>query len=170
MSRSQNLVEFQQELARRLSDAPARAAVDALLAIGLGGQPWLIRLTDIAEVLSCPPIETVPWTKPWFRGATNFRGQVYSVVDLAAFVGAQAVVDPQAARLLLLNRAVARGCALLVAQVLGMRNPAAFRPTGRANDGRAWVKSEWCDQESITWHELDLRALTAHPEFLDVSR
>jgi twitching motility protein PilI len=170
MSRRQNLVEFQHELARRLNDAPARAAVDALLAISLGGQPWLIKLTDIAEVLSCPPIETVPWTQAWFRGATNFRGQVYSVVDLAAFVGAPAVVDLQAARLLLLNRSVARGCALLVGQVLGMRNPAAFRLADTSSDGRSWVKSEWCDDESITWHELDLRALTAHPEFLDVSR
>lgn len=170
MSRRQNLVEFQQELTRRLSDAPARAAVDALLAIGLGGQPWLIKLTDVAEVLSCPPIETVPWTKPWFRGATNFRGQVYSVVDLAAFVGAEAVVDPQAARLLLLNRSVARGCALLVAQVLGMRNPAAFSLAGATSDGRSWVRTTWQDEQSVTWHELDLRALTAHAEFLDVSR
>lgn len=169
MSRRQNLVEFQQALAHRLSDAPARAAVNALLAVSLGAQPWLIKLTDIAEVLSCPPIESVPWTKPWFRGATNFRGQVYSVVDLAAFVGAQAVVDPRGARLLLLNRSVARGCALLVAQVLGMRNPAAFRPVGAASDGRSWVKSKWLDDESVSWHELDLRALSAHPEFLDAS-
>lgn len=169
MSRRQNLVEFQQALARRLSDAPAQATIDALLAVGLGGEPWLIKLTDIAEVLSCPPIEAVPWTKPWFRGASNFRGQVYSVVDLAAFVGAEPVLDPRGARLLLLNRSIARGCALLVAEVLGMRHPAGFRPVGDTTARRPWVKSLWLDNESATWRELDLRELTAHPEFLDVS-
>ena len=170
MSRRQSLVEFQQGLARRLSDAPEQGSVNALLAISLGAEPWLIKLTDIAEVLRCPLIETVPWTKPWFRGAANFRGQVYSVVDLAAFVGAEAVADPHSARLLLLNRSIARGCALLVAQVLGMRNPDILRSVDDAGKSRPWVKSKWIDNESVTWRELDLGKLTAAPEFLDVSR
>lgn len=169
MSRRHNLVEFQENLTRRLHNAPQRETVNALLAVALGAESWLIKLTDIAEVLSCPPIESVPWTKPWFRGATNFRGQVYGVVDLAAFVGAESLADTHSARLLLLNRNVARGCALLVGKVLGMRNPAAFRPAPQAVDSRSWVKTRVLDDESAVWLELDLRELTTAQQFIDVT-
>lgn len=169
MSSRQSLVEFQQQLSNRLRDAPGRAAVDALLAVSLGAESWLISLADIAEVVRCPPIESVPWTKPWFRGATNFRGQVCSVVDLACFVGGTPIPEPQGARLLLLNRSVARSCALLVDKVLGMRNPAAFRAAPASNEIKPWIKSRRVDDESAAWHELDVRALMANPDFLDVT-
>ena len=169
MSRRQNLLEFQQLLARRLNDAPERGTVNALLGISLGSESWLLKLTDIAEVVPCPPIESVPWTKPWFRGAVNLRGQVYSVVDLAAFVGGAMVPDSRSARLLLINRSVVRGCALLVDKVLGMRNPAAFRTAAGSTDPQAWIKSHLIDEESASWRELDLRQLTTHPTYLDVT-
>ena len=34
-----------------------------------------------------PAIATVPLTQPWFLGVANIRGNLYSVVDFAGFVG-----------------------------------------------------------------------------------
>lgn len=168
MSNRQSLVEFQKNLSQRLVDAPKRAAVDALLGVSLGSSSWLIKLTDIAEVVPSPPIEIVPWSKSWLLGATNLRGQIFSVVDLAAFVGTDPVSDLQSARLLLINRRVVRGCGLLVHQVLGMRNPAAFSPAPRQHDA-PWIRSSWLDTENRRWQELDVGQLTNDPTYLDVA-
>ena len=34
-----------------------------------------------------PPIANVPLTQPWFRGLANIRGNLYSVIDFAGFLG-----------------------------------------------------------------------------------
>jgi twitching motility protein PilI len=169
MSKRHSLVEFQQRLTQRLQDAPRSGAFDALLGISLGEESWLVRLTDIAEVVPCPPIESVPWTKHWLLGATNFRGQVYSVVDLAAFVGTPSVTNASTARLLLLNKRIARGCALLVNKVHGMRNPSTFTVQPKPANDASWIRSRWIDADKKPWQELDIRQLAVHPTYLDVA-
>ncbi len=57
------------------------------LGLQVGDDRWLVDLADAGEVIPVPPITAVPLTRPWFAGVANIRGNLYSVVDFAAFLG-----------------------------------------------------------------------------------
>ena len=62
-----------------------------------------VDLSDAGEVIPVPPITPVPLTRPWFKGATNIRGNLFSVVDFPAFLGGAAVALTEQSRLLLVG-------------------------------------------------------------------
>src|SRR4051812_18900817 len=82
-----DLREFQQELANRLSSKTAAQVESSRLGLQCAGENWLVRLPDAAEVIAVPPIAAVPLTQPWFCGVANIRGNLYTVVDFARFLG-----------------------------------------------------------------------------------
>ena len=45
------------------------------------------------EILPDKEIQNIPWTTDWVRGVTNVRGEIYTVVDFAAFLGLPPVVS-----------------------------------------------------------------------------
>src|SRR5262252_7119841 len=87
-----DLQSFQQELANRLAAKTAAQVESSRLGLACGGERFLIRLGDAAEVVAVPPIAKVPLTHPWFLGLANVRGNLYSVVDFAAFIGGEPIV------------------------------------------------------------------------------
>jgi len=161
-----SLRDYQRELAERLRQADsARSA--SKLGIQAGAQSWLVDLVEAGEVLAVPPITAVPLTRPWFRGVANVRGNLYSVVDFAAFLGSGASAGGEHARLLLIARRIAGGAALLVDRVLGLRSASELR--ARPHAKREWVRAEYDDAEGRAWTEIDLGQLVQHPDFLDVA-
>ena len=91
-----DLRAFQQELATRLAAKTAAQVESSRLGVAAAGQQWLIRLAEAGEVIPAPPLAPVPLTKPWFLGVANIRGNLYTVVDFAGFLG-HAVAAPHAA-------------------------------------------------------------------------
>src|SRR4029078_11628825 len=79
-----------------------------------------------AEVVAVPPIASVPLTQPWFLGLANIRGNLYSVVDFAGFIGRGAETPHGAggqSRLILFGpRAGDLKAGIVVQGVLGLRN------------------------------------------------
>jgi hypothetical protein len=68
----------------------------------------------------------VPLTKPWFAGIANIRGNLYSVVDLSAFIGKEATPQNTSSRLLLIGTRHGSNAALLVTRMIGLRNVEAL--------------------------------------------
>src|SRR5258706_12428668 len=102
MSDRLSLREYQRKLSARLVNLEAGQAASKLgVQIGKGG--WLVDLVDAGEIIPVPPITPVPLTHAWFAGVANIRGNLYSVVDFAAFLGAAPSAPTEAARLLLLQ-------------------------------------------------------------------
>jgi twitching motility protein PilI len=120
-----DLRSFQQELATRLASKTAAQVESSRLGLACAGQRWLVRLVDAAEVVAVPPIAAVPLTQPWFAGLANIRGNLYSVVDFAGFLGREAVIPHGTggqSRLLLFGpRAGDLRVGILVQSVLGLR-------------------------------------------------
>jgi twitching motility protein PilI len=162
-----SLRDYQRELAERLRQADsARSA--SKLGVQVGAQSWLVDLVEAGEVLPVPPITAVPLTRPWFRGVANVRGNLYSVVDFAAFLGAGVSAGGEQARLLLLGERFRSAAALLVDRSLGLRNPAQLRPRAAAEQRPAWVRAEYEDEAGARWSELDVAELVRDTEFLAV--
>jgi twitching motility protein PilI len=168
MAQRISLRDYQRELAERLRDADsARSA--SKLGVQVGAQSWLIDLAEAGEVIPVPPITTVPLTRAWFRGVANVRGNLYSVVDFAAFLGAGAAAVSGQARLVLLGERFRSAAALLVDRSLGLRNPAQLRAREPAPSRRAWLRAEYDDDSGGHWRELDVAELVRHSEFLAVA-
>lgn len=191
MSKRLNLREFQQNLIDRLQVKDLSAARVDTLGVQIAGRNWLVDMVDISEVLPLPPLTAVPFTRPWFRGVANVRGNLYSVVDMAGYEHSGTALRPstgsggpgqtasissgQAAstgsgqasgdadnRVLLVADRFAFNVALLVDRVLGLR------------DARTWRQSEvdgqieYRDEQGASWRKLDVRGLLEQAEFLQI--
>jgi twitching motility protein PilI len=163
-----SLREYQRELAERLRTSAEGARNISKLGVQVGEESWLVELTDAGEVIPVPAIAPVPLTRPWFRGLTNIRGNLYSVVDFSAFLGGRPAATGAEARLILVGEKLRTGAALLVDRSLGLRSPAQLTPV--ESDGKAaWVKAEFTDSQGKPWIELDVLQLVQHPDFLGVA-
>ena len=163
-----SLRDYQRELAERLRQADsARSA--SKLGVQVGRETWLIDLVEAGEVIPVPPITAVPLTKPWFRGVANVRGNLYSVVDFAAFVGVGTIEITERARLVLLGERLRSAAALLVDRLLGLRNPTQLRASAMQEQA-PWVRAQYEDNDGTKWRELDVRQLVQHEQFLSPSQ
>jgi twitching motility protein PilI len=166
MSRRISLREFQQDLVRRLTEARVSTETPtARLGVQVGNEYWLVRLDEAAEVMPPPPIVAVPLTRPWFRGLTNIRGNLYSVIDLAQFQGGAETLATPDCRLLLVGEKYQMAAALLVGRMLGLRNLSAFERRERAPQ-RPWEQAHYTDGDGREWRELAMEALVYSGEFL----
>ena len=163
-----SLRDYQRELAARLQGAASGRAASKL-GLRVGADAWLVDLADAGEVIPVPPITPVPLTRPWFRGVTNIRGNLYSVVDFPAFLGGAAVVLDEQSRLLLLAGRFRMGSALLVDRSLGLRGAEELEPRGReAGTAPPWLRAQYRDKDGRQWNELDVAQLAQHADFLGV--
>lgn len=162
MSKRLNLREFQQNLIDRLQMTDLSESRVSTLGVQIAGKNWLVDMTDIGEVLPLPPLTTVPFTKPWFRGMANVRGNLYGVIDMAAYGRGGAVSGDSNNRVLLVSERLAFNAALLVDRVLGLR------------DAKNWPASEvdgqveYHDESGDHWFKLDVQGLLEQPEFLQI--
>ncbi len=163
---------FQQELAARLASKTAAQVESSRLGLSAAGQRWLLRLAETGEVIATPPLTTVPLTRPWFLGVANIRGNLYSVVDFAGFLGYD-IVPPLAtggsSRLVLFGpRAGELRAGIVVPRVMGLRNLAELAPAAAPADAPSWYRQRWIDGEGAAWQEIDLAGLARDPGFLQV--
>ena len=165
-----DLRAFQQELASRLATKTAAQVESSRLGLSCGGDRWLIRLADAGEVVTMPDVIPVPLTKPWYLGIANIRGNLYSVVDFARYLGRETVAgSPGQARLVLFGpRAGELTAGLVVTRVLGLRNVAELAPAAPPQDAPAWYAQRWMDGDGNAWQEIDLSILAKDPAFLTV--
>jgi len=161
------LREFQEYLAKRLNSAARGEISSALLGVQSGAHNWLLKLDEAGEVLPMPPLSPVPLTHPWFAGMANIRGNLYSVIDFAAFRGEDPTPRNSHSRLVLLGAKFGVNSAILVHRMLGLRPGETFSATGERGD-REWIPSILADTEGKRWQQLDVPALLADPKFMQI--
>jgi len=164
-----DLRSFQQELATRLASKTAAQVESSRLGLACGGDRWLVRLADAGEVVALPPVTPVPHTRRWHMGVANVRGNLYSVVDFARFLGRESEGALGQARLILFGpRAGDLNAGIVVERVLGLRNLAELAPSGSPTDAPAWYAQRWMDAHGRAWQEIDLSRLARDDAFLQI--
>ncbi len=167
MSQRISLREFQRALSQRIQDSATQTSSQNRLAIQVGGQNWLVDMTDISEVATTQPWIAVPMTKTWFLGVTNIRGRLYTVVDLAAYAGLNATTHHHHNRLLLSHPRFTTQTALLVDRALGLRNIDVMR-VEQTPSQTEWLTDMRHDEQGQIWHNINLGTLLTQTEFLSV--
>jgi twitching motility protein PilI len=164
------------ELERRARAAIAERegnelAEQAWVGVGfrLGEERFLASRSDVREVLPIPSqLTRVPGAKPWLRGIANIRGQLLTVVDLKAFLGAGATMPDRRGRILVGgSRDVPT--ALMVDEVLGFRRfqPDEYEEGAPAPEIRCEAYLEGAFRRgSEVWPCFSLAKLLADENFL----
>ncbi len=88
--------------------------------------------------------------------------------DFSAFRGQEATVQTPQSRLLLIGTRHGNNSALLVIQILGLRNIAEMTPTAGAPASPPWGQHAFEDKEGRHWKMLDVRGLLADERFMDI--
>jgi len=161
MSKRLNLREFQQNLSNRMQDKSRTGGQLSLLGVQIAGHNWLVAMVDISEVLSLPPLASVPLTRPWLRGIANVRGNLYCVADMAAFLYQGEATGVISNRLLVVAERYAVNAALLVDRVLGLRDTSSWQHDAVQAD-------QYIDEQGVSWRKLDVVGLLGQPEFLQI--
>ena len=167
MGKRGSLHEFQAHLASRLAGASTQSAA-GLLGFQTGGDYWLIKLSDSGEIIPLTPLTGVPLTKPWFVGIANIRGNLYLVADFSAFQGKETTPQNPSSRLLLIGTRHGNNAALLVTRMLGLRNRDNLTAVAAAPDSPPWASEAYTDLEGRRWKMLDVSALLADEQFMDI--
>ncbi len=168
MARRTGLREFQISVAERLRTASSRAALSSRLGFQVGSENWFVALHHVSEVIPVPSMVQVPRTQPWFRGVANVRGNLYSMVDFAAFQGRDPIGPGMERRVVLVSERLVGGSGLLVSRMLGLRNPEQFNAAAKPADAPPWMGAAYTDAGGTRWLELDLPALVREQRFLEV--
>lgn len=161
MAKRLDLRAFQQDLNERMQDRSREGGSTSLLGVRIAGQNWLVDMADISEVLSLPRLTPVPLGRGWFRGVANVRGNLYGVVDMAAYLGVGTASGEAANRILLLAERYGFNTALLVEAVLGLRDASGWRHD-------AGDEAHYFDNQGESWRRLAVDELLAQPEFLQI--
>lgn len=162
MSKRLNLREFQQNLIDQLQAEHLSVARVSTLGVQIAGQNRLVDMVDVGEVLPLPVLTIVPFTKSWFRGVANVRGNLYGVIDVAAYQQNGAASGDINNRVLLVADRYAFNVALLVDNVLGLRDARSWRQS--EVDGQV----EYQDEQGALWQKLDVSAMLGQEEFLQI--
>lgn len=167
MAKKGSLREFQAHLAERLAGASGQSAA-GLLGVQSGADFWLLKLSDSGEIVPLTPLADVPLTRPWFAGIANIRGNLYSVVDFAAFRGGEPTPLHASARLLLIGTRYDSNAALLVTRLLGLRNIDDLTPAPADPGDAPWVVGAYTDNSGRCWRMLDVRRLLDDERFMEI--
>jgi twitching motility protein PilI len=170
MARKTNLREFQQRVNQRLAEAHQRKAVASKLGFLVAGQNWFVNLDEVSEVIPVPPLISVPLTASWYGGIANVRGNLFSVVDFAAFQGREpASGSSLERRVILISDKLVAGSGIIVSRMLGLRNPEQFERLGIDGEPMPWLAGIYRDSVGVQWRELDMRSLVNAASFLNVA-
>jgi twitching motility protein PilI len=138
------------------------------LGLELGEERWLLDLADVNEVIPVPELTEVPFTRHWFGGVANIRGNPVAVVDLNAFFGGARTELTEHTRLVVVAESHRINSALLVSRVLGLQPFARFQREPQTEAKAPWVDGCYRDADAQHWRALSLHALLTHPEFLRI--
>jgi twitching motility protein PilI len=175
MANKQALRELQTRLALRMQQVRTEKPGVSWLAVDAGGQGLLLALRQAGEIASLGALLPVPHTQPWLSGVVNLRGGVFTVVDLARFLGLRAAgsaPSKEQVRLVSFNAALGINGALLVDRLEGLRHAADLKVEAESADNAprpAFALARWRDAAGKVWQELDLAELARQPQFLAVT-
>ncbi len=132
------------------------------------GRHWLISsIAEVNEILTLPPMTSVPGTKPWLLGVANVRGNLAAIVDLKQFLEGDRTMVSDRSRVLL-ARQPGGLVGLLIDEVAGQRN---LTDENKALDEveddpryQPFVRARFA-VDGRTWGVFSMAALTRLPEF-----
>lgn len=145
-----------QDFQRRLNDALSDEFVDtdAVIAMSIGQQGWLVSLRDLSETSICPELSRTGAMPPGAMGVGNFRGQVYTVLSMPLLCDSRDDDAGATGWTTVLHPRFEVPAALWWPKMMGLFPRSDF--TRHQTPGQpALSRASWIDANARVWHELD---------------
>ena len=124
------------------------------------------------EIVPVQDVVPVPLSKPWVRGMTNVRGDIYTVIDFSEFIGGSRTRVASGNNLFLLPDKVLKS-ALLIDGRVSLKSFSVDAPLGSKYNLpellRPYVSSVIRSDEKL-WGVLDVERLCSSQEFSRIGR
>lgn len=179
MNQRLSLKTMQERLVQRLNEAHNQGVSTVWLGVEVGARGCLLPLVQAGEILSWMSPNPVPYTKDWFRGVVNHRGELLGLIDLGLFMSQQldeSAPAPQEerlnqnTRLVGLNKALDVPVVLWVDRMVGLHGPAQFeRCDPPPKDAPSWCGQRFIDRQQRVWQEINLVGLCGMSTFMTVA-
>lgn len=153
------LREFQTYLANRLVEAKAAQSTASQLGVQINDALYLVPLEQVGELTSLQEVAAVPHTFAWYKGLTNIRGNLFSVVDLSHLLYNTATRVERESRFLSFAPTLEVNAGILITRSLGLYNAAQWQQEDE----------HWLDAQGRTWKWLDLLSLAHNEKFMQIS-
>ena len=137
----------------------------------LAGNNYVVRLNEVAEIISIPRYTKVPGAKNWVKGLANIRGTLLPIMNLHGFLGRKAPHALRRQRLLVINHNDIH-CGVIVDEVLGLNH----------YENEEWVKDIPTEDDVVQpyvqggfyagenfWTVFSLKTLAETPSFRQVA-
>ena len=173
MAKKEALRELQHRLAARMQAVRSEPQGQSWLAVESAGHGLLFPLQQAGEIFVAQGLIDVPHAQPWLAGVANLRGGLFTVVDLADFLGLrrrQASQPFEHSHLVAFNATLGLNCALLVDRLQGLRHAADFTLADADEmTGPSFACPRRVDAGGRVWQEIVLAELAAHEAFLGIA-
>lgn len=152
-----SLTDFQTALT--LSLRGSQAADSLFVAITLDEDRWLIDLSAIQEASVPPRIAHSLGAPEWVLGIGNFKGKVWSVLDMRAILHGKKTFNPRWGWVTLLRPHNAHEVALLWSEIVEIAPQSQYAKSQSHPVMHPWSKAVWTDKRGQTWNEFNVENL-----------
>ena len=169
---SVDLVEFQKRLNSNLDAQIASDDTAILVGFNSAGKNWLINLDSLREVEGVPPgnrMQKISLAKQFVLGIANFKGNIYTLVDLQLFLGdKKPTLLSINARALLFHPKFEISTALIVSELSGLISIKDLIKVDGLTPSNKWVTAAYKTADGSFWELIDINLLSASDELIEI--
>lgn len=152
-----SLSKFQNNLITSLREKTENQ--NLFVAINLDGDKWLINLSSIKEASVPPNLSTSEHAPDWVIGIGNFKGKVWTVLDMRILLHNSKSYNPKAGWVTLLHPQCNHEVALLWSEIDRIAPMENFVLSNEETDIHPWSNGVWIDKNGNKWNEFNIDKL-----------
>lgn len=153
MSDRQSLGDFQARLIEGFGSEAA--AGSSFIKVRLDQDYWLIDLMEIKEASVPSNIARNAAAPPWVVGIANFKGEVWTLIDMLFLIKNTRTSRAELGWVTLLNPSSKHLLALLWSDIVEVASKQEYHVSPNPPPER-WCLRHWVDRSGRTWKELDV--------------
>lgn len=148
----QALQEYQRRLNEALADVTSNT--DAVIALSIDNEGWLISLSDLSETSICPVIAKTGAMPPGILGVGNFRGKVNTVISMPQLLNKEVIEAKGNGWTTVLHPRFGVSLALWWPKMMGLFPRSDFTQYTSSHLPAA-ARLSWLSADARIWYELD---------------
>lgn len=152
-----SLTDFQTALTLSLRES--QGSDNLFVAITLDEDRWLIDLSAIQEASVPPRVAHSPGGPEWVLGIGNFKGKVWSVVDMRCLLHNKKTFNPRWGWVTLLRPNNGHEVALLWSEIVEIAPKSNYVRQENMKERHPWSKGVLNDKNGQIWNEFDVEKL-----------
>ena len=176
MNEKNELVSFQDHITHSLAESGVSS--DAFVVVKLDEEEWLVDMSILKEASVPPKIAKNAGAPNWVLGIANFRGDVWTILDMKMLLKGRPTSNPRWGWVTLLRQktkdmenvifGVDQKIGLLWTEIVEIASKEKYKQDFRSPE--QWCRAHYLDKEGRVWRELDIEQIVGERGIIDAWR